>query len=129
MPFYFDYPSPYSNSLMTKEGGAVLWKKWRLLNGQELYNLSEDSLQMQDVINEHPEIATFMRQALDRHWSSIEAIANEPQRVVIGSVNENPTLLSACDSLGRESCRASVCPYVEISVVAVSLKTEIDDNS
>src|SRR3546814_6411540 len=52
---------------------------------------------MQDVINEHPEIATFMRQALDRHWSSIEAIANEPQRVVIGSVNENPTLLSACE--------------------------------
>src|SRR3546814_20589202 len=34
------------------------------------------------------------------------------------------TTTEGCDKIGRASCRARVCQYVSISVVAVSLKTK-----
>src|SRR3546814_13375183 len=37
-------------------------------------------------------------------------------------VSDGMTVLAEIDEIGRASCRARVCQYVEISVVAVSLK-------
>ena len=59
MPFFFDYPSPYSNSIITQSGSAVLWKNWRLLRNDELYDLSTDPEQQKNVIKDFPELLSF----------------------------------------------------------------------
>lgn len=97
MPFYFDYPSPFSNSIMKKKDAAVLWKKWRLLNETELYDLSVDPMQQSNIIEENPQVVDFMSGKLNEWWSDVENVANKPERVIIGNDKENPSLLSACE--------------------------------
>ena len=99
MPFGFDYPSPASPSIMSREGAGVLWKRWRLLEDRELYDLAADPMQQNNVIEDHPEVAAKMRSHLDSWWTGVRETANEPQAVTIGSSAENPMMLTACEWL------------------------------
>lgn len=99
MPIGFEFPVPDSPSRMRREGAAVLWKRWRLLEDRELYDLSKDALQRNNVIDQHPEVVAKMRGHLDAWWNDVAEIANEPQPVVIGDDAENPILLTACEWL------------------------------
>jgi arylsulfatase len=99
MPSLFNYPSPYSQSVMTRDHAAVLWKRWRLLEDRELYDLESDPLQETNVIDENPDVVKRMREHLHAWWDEVGPTANEPQRVVIGSDHENPSRLTACEWL------------------------------
>jgi len=78
MPGALDYPSPDSPSLVRREGAAVLWKHWGLLEGNALYDLDSDPEQQTNVIDQHPEVARTMQEHLDAWWSEVEPIVNEP---------------------------------------------------
>ncbi len=97
MPPGFNYPSPYSQSVLTRNQGVVLWKRWRLLEDRELYNLDSDPLQKQNVIDRFPEVVLKMRTFLYDWWDVVKDIANEPQRIIIGDDAENPMMLTACE--------------------------------
>lgn len=99
MPVAFDYPSPASPSRMNRDGAAVLWKRWRLLENRELYDLASDPLQNNNVIETYPEIAAKMRSHLDSWWAGVRDTVNKPQAVTIGSDAENPMMLTACEWL------------------------------
>ncbi len=99
MPFGFDYPSPDSPSIMRRDSGAVLWKRWRMLRNSELYDLSSDPLQQENIIDAHPEVADRMRQHLEKWWEEVREMANEPQAISIGNDAENPLMLTACEWL------------------------------
>ena len=92
-----DYPTPDSPSILRREGSAVLWKRWRLLEATALYDLDSDPEQQHNVIDQHPEIAAQMQAALDEWWQEVEPVANQVQRIIVGSDAENPMLLSACE--------------------------------
>ncbi|QDH81305.1 arylsulfatase [Echinicola soli] len=96
MPFS-NYPSPYASSIIEKSGAAVLWKDWRLLNQRELYNLVEDPLQQHNVIDQYPDVVHKMETHLDKFWQEAKEVVNEPQRVIIGAPEENPSVLTACE--------------------------------
>jgi len=93
----FDYPTPDSQAVVRKEGAAVLWKRWRLLEGTALYDLDSDPSQENNVIAHYPEIAAKLSSALDAWWGEVEPVANQVQRIIIGSDQENPMMLSACE--------------------------------
>ena len=99
MPTTFNYPSPFGQSLLNKHQAGVLWKKWRLLENRELYNLSSDPLQEKNVFAEHPEVVKKMQSHLDTWWDGVKDIANEPQRIVVGHSAENPMMITACEWL------------------------------
>ncbi|MEM9281991.1 MAG: arylsulfatase [Verrucomicrobiota bacterium] len=99
MPAGFEYPAPDSPSVMTRDMSGVLWKRWRLLEDRELYDLDSDPMQKNNVIEKHPEVVETMRTALDKWWNGVADIANEPQRVIIGHNAENPLMLTACEWL------------------------------
>jgi len=99
MPAFINYPTSYSQSVMTRDHAGVLWKRWRLLEDRELYDLESDPLQETNVIDQHPEVVKPMREHLHRWWDEVGPTANEPQRVVIGSDHENPSRLTACEWL------------------------------
>jgi arylsulfatase len=92
-----DYPTPDSQSIVRREGAAVLWQRWRLLEATALYDLETDPAQERNVIDEHPAVARKMLEALDAWWQEVEPVANQVQRIPIGSDEENPTMLSACE--------------------------------
>ena len=46
MPGFSNYPSPHSQTQMRADQAAVLWKRWRLLEDRELYDLASDPLQL-----------------------------------------------------------------------------------
>lgn len=80
-----------------KGDGAVLWKRWRLVEGKELYDLNSDPSQWTDVIARHPDIAVKMRAHYDAWWSKIEPRVNEFSAITVGSRAENPLQLSPAD--------------------------------
>ncbi|MCC7476548.1 MAG: arylsulfatase [Pirellulales bacterium] len=55
-------------SIPRKLGAAVLWKKWRLLEGTQLYNLADDPIQQHDIHEQHPDITSSLRNHLDQWW-------------------------------------------------------------
>ncbi|MEM9365782.1 MAG: arylsulfatase [Planctomycetota bacterium] len=82
-----------------KNGAAVLWKSWRLIENKWLYDVRNDPHQDQDVAADHPNVVQRMRQHLDAWWESVREDVMTPQRVIIGSDHENPQMLTACEWL------------------------------
>ena len=82
-----------------RDGAAVLWKHWRLLENRELYDLRDDPHQDRDVAAKHPDVVAKMRAHLESWWDEVKDTVMEPQRVIIGSDAENPLMLTACEWL------------------------------
>ena len=82
-----------------RDGAAVLWGKWRLLENRALYDVSTDLHQDHDVTQQFPQVVAKMRAHLDAWWTGVKDDVMVPQRVVIGDDRENPLLLSACEWL------------------------------
>ena len=99
MPGFSNYPSPFAQTQMRVDQAAVLWKRWRLLEDRELYNLESDPMQEKNIIGEHPDVVMKMRGHLYSWWETVKHLANKPQRIIIGSEYENPTKLSATEWL------------------------------
>jgi arylsulfatase len=75
----------------------VLWKKWRLLNGRQLYDVSVDPAQEHDIAAAHPGIVKQMREHYEKWWSGVEPTVNTLSDITIGSEAEPLTMLSAAD--------------------------------
>ncbi len=99
MPNFINYPAPHGQTVMKKEGAAVLWKDWRLLESRELYNRSTDPLQKDNAYEQNLQVVKKMETQLDLWWNEVKKDINEPQKIIIGSDNENPSILTACDWL------------------------------
>ncbi len=99
MPNFINYPAPHGQTLVKKEGAAVLWKGWRLLECRELYNLETDPLQENNVYMQNLGVVKEMETELDIWWDRVKEDINEPQKIIIGAENENPSFLTACDWL------------------------------
>jgi len=80
-----------------KEMSAVLWKNWRYLNDEALYDISKDPHQDKDIAAEHPDVVAAMKNHLNSWWDDVKDDAEKIHRIVIGSPEENPMMLSACD--------------------------------
>tara|TARA_B100001123_G_C15342470_1_gene1035570 strand:+ start:6592 stop:8403 length:1812 start_codon:yes stop_codon:yes gene_type:complete len=99
MPGFVNYPTPFAQTHMQRNLGEVLWKRWRLLEDRELYNLESDPLQQNNVIHKYPKVLAKMRKKLDEWWADVGPNANDVQRVIIGSEHENPSRLTGCEWL------------------------------
>ena len=76
---------------------VVMWNKWRLVSGSELYDVGRDPAQEHNIIAQHPALVTKMKNYYDRWWSGVEPRVNEFSAIHIGSEKENPTMLTPCD--------------------------------
>ncbi len=99
MPMFKVNYTTENPAIPMRNGAGVLWKRWRLLENRELYDISSDPVQDHDVAAENPEIVAKMRAHLDQWWDEVKETVHEPQRVIIGSEHENPMLISACEWL------------------------------
>jgi len=78
---------------------SVMNDPWRLVNGNELYNLQEDLGQTRNLINEYPEVAARLAGAYEHWWKSIveEGVEDRFAYLKAGSPRENPLRICSHD--------------------------------
>jgi arylsulfatase len=87
---------------------AVMWNKWRLVHGDELYDLRTDRGQARNVAAAHPDVFEKMRDYYQRWWRGVEPGLRDFSPISIGADQENPVTLTAadwadvyCDNMGH----------------------------
>ncbi|PKQ64278.1 N-acetylgalactosamine 6-sulfate sulfatase [Labilibaculum filiforme] len=75
---------------------CVMTTRWRLIDGDELYDINEDPGQNVNVAQAYPEVVTEMNSFYDQWWKSTEADF-EYSLMKIGDEHENPTHLTCHD--------------------------------
>ena len=76
---------------------AVMSDNWRLVNGEELYNMVDDPGQTNDVALEEPKKVKKFRKAYDTWWDDVSLDFDDFQAIIIGSPKENPVNLTSHD--------------------------------
>lgn len=79
---------------------TVMWGKWRLVAGRELYDLANDPGQQSDMAAVHPDVMERMRTHYDLWWAGLGEAVSELERIGVGSARENPLCLSHTDWRG-----------------------------
>jgi arylsulfatase len=77
--------------------GAVLWNKWRLVHGKELYDLKTDPGQAKDVAASQPAVLKKMRAHYEKWWAGVAPRLDDFNPISVGSGVENPVTLTAAD--------------------------------
>lgn len=76
---------------------ATMQNNWRLINGEELYNIDQDPGQNNDVSSQFPEKTEALKAAYEVWWEDISGTFNEYARTRIGNPAENPVVLVSHD--------------------------------
>jgi hypothetical protein len=76
---------------------CVMWNKWRLVAGKELYDLKTDPGQKTNVAAQHADVLEKMRTHYERWWAPIEPTLRDFAPISIGSPKENPVTLVSSD--------------------------------
>ena len=79
-------PLKWMNSL-------VMTEQWRLINGEELYDIKADPGQKQNVAEKYPKVVADLRKRYERHWDELNMAANPYPRPIVGSRYEEETSL------------------------------------
>jgi arylsulfatase A-like enzyme len=86
------------NAPVPRKGDAcVLWKQWRLIGNEELYDVASDPNQQHNVADQHPGVVGELRRHYNQWWEGVAPEVNRFSRLVVGSGAETHTLLSPCE--------------------------------
>ncbi len=76
---------------------AVLWKQWRLVSTNELYDVHQDPGQTNNLFEVHPEIARKLAGHYRSWWEAVAPRLHEFSPIHVGSDAEPLTMLTPCD--------------------------------
>ncbi len=76
---------------------AVMTKRWRLVNGKELFDIRADPGQAKNVAAAHPPVVTQLTRAYDEWWQSLTPAIERTVHIGLGSDAEATTVLHAHD--------------------------------
>jgi len=82
---------------------AVMTNQWRLINGNELYDMHKDPSQNTNIAESNPEIVNNLRKEYENWWQDISSSFSEPTAIYIGDIKANPVSLTSHDWLGENS--------------------------
>jgi len=82
---------------LEKNRACVMWRKWRLVHGNELYDLTADPGQQKNVIDKHPEIAKKLKVHYEAWWKRVEPMTEDFVPVIVGADEQNPVTLTSAD--------------------------------
>lgn len=64
---------------------AVMTQRWRLVNGEELFDMKDDPGQKRNVASEHPEVVKVLRDDYERWWDRVSGRNDDYVRIVLGA--------------------------------------------
>ena len=88
-------------NLVKYKNYTVMDDNWRLINGNELYDMSADKGQKNNVIAQHPEVAEKLAVGYEKWWQSFmdEGVDQRFAYIKVGSSHDNPSRISSHDLL------------------------------
>ena len=80
---------------------TVMDNDWRLVNGDHLYNVTQDLKQSNNLIGQYPEVAARLAEGYEKWWQSLvdEGVNERYAFIKVGSPYENPSVIMAHDML------------------------------
>ena len=82
---------------------AVLWKKWRLVGFDQLYDLRTDPHQDKNIAADYPEVLKALRDHYKTWWSSAIEEYQRVKYLHIGSERSNPMVFYSSDWKGAHA--------------------------
>lgn len=79
----------------TKYYSCVVWNSWRLVGNDELYDISKDPGQEENVAAQFPDVLRKMLTFYNNWWKKVEPGINDFVPLVVGSEKENPVILTS----------------------------------
>ena len=76
---------------------AVLTDRWRLVNGDELYEIKRDPEQRRDIAAAHPDVVAHLRQAYEDWWEKVSRQFDEEIPIRIGGRDASRLRLNTYD--------------------------------
>jgi arylsulfatase len=76
---------------------TVIWRKWRLVSGAELYDISKDPGQQVDLAAANAAVVEKMRAHYEKWWAGVEGGLQDFCPVSIGAMQQNPVYLTSAD--------------------------------
>ncbi|MFR9651002.1 MAG: arylsulfatase [Rikenellaceae bacterium] len=86
---------------------CVARDEWRLINGNQLYDMSNDREQRVNVAKEHPEIVKELTAEYKSWWAKTSVRADQKQYIPI-SITESKTVTLVCHDLFDEQGRPNI---------------------
>ena len=83
-----------------KWDNAVVTERWRLIGGNELYDIKANPAQEEDVAAQHPDVVMHLRGEHEKWWTEIAPGFAKYCPISLGNPAENPTRLDAFDLMG-----------------------------
>jgi arylsulfatase len=80
-----------------KWDSCVIRGKWRLVKGEELYDLRSDPAQEKNVAAGRPEVLARMREHYERWWARVEPLLGEFVATSLGSEKQPAVALTSSD--------------------------------
>ncbi len=83
--------------MLKKWDSCAIWGKWRLVKGEELYDIQTDPGQKNDFAPQHADVVKKMREHYEAWWARVEPTLRDFCPISIGASQENPVALSCSD--------------------------------
>lgn len=78
---------------------SIMTDRWRLTNGNALWEIRKDPGQKKNVAEAHPEVVAELRAAYEAWWDSLQPSLSRYAEIVVGNPAESPTRLTCHDWL------------------------------
>ena len=82
---------------------TVMTDRWRMINGEELYDMQADTAQERNVAEAHPAVFNDLKDYYQKWWAELRPTFAEPTPIVLGHEKANPATLTAHDWLGANA--------------------------
>jgi arylsulfatase A-like enzyme len=83
--------------IMKKFDSCVIWNKWRLVKGEELYDIAADRAQKTDLASGQPEVVAAMRDHYEKWWAAVEPMLSDFVPMSIGAKQQPVVELNSGD--------------------------------
>jgi arylsulfatase A-like enzyme len=83
--------------IIKKFDSCVLWGKWRLVKGEELYDVEADREQKNNIAAKHPDVVRQMRGSYEKWWKGLEPRLNDFVPTSIGAGRQPVVELTSGD--------------------------------
>ncbi|WP_182868578.1 arylsulfatase [Rhodopirellula sp. JC639] len=79
------------------KSSAVMTDRWRLCNGNELFDIDADPGQKNDVSSQHPDVVERLRNFYEDWWAELEPTFDQSTAIHLGHPADNPARLTSHD--------------------------------
>ena len=108
---------------------CVVFDSWRLVGKNELYDLSRDPGQKNNVAGKYPDVLIKMKTYYDNWWKDVAHGIDNIIPVVVGSEKENPVILTSNNWIGVDVDNQRRVALAEGSPRGGTMNIEVQESS